>query len=112
MHAAFPRRPPKNGVAGRARERAIRAALGATRRELMRLVFGGVTLIVVCGVMVGAVSALSLTRFIESQLVGVSPTDKFAFAASIVVCPPAVLATWVPARRAGRADASDAMRRD
>lgn len=101
------------GVAQRGREMAIRSALGATRRELMQLVFGGVGLIVAAGVTIGVVTAIGLSRFIESQLVDVSPTDRFAFVSSIaVVLATAVLATWIPARRAGRANPSDALRGD
>lgn len=99
------------GVAQRTREMAIRSALGATRKQLMRLIFGGVGRIVLAGLALGVVSALLLTRFVESQLVDVGPTDLVAFSASIVVVfVTAVLATWVPARRAGRADPSDALR--
>ncbi|MEP6833011.1 MAG: ADOP family duplicated permease [Gemmatimonas sp.] len=101
------------GVAQRGREMAIRSALGATRSQLMRLIFGGVGRIVLAGISVGVASAFALTQVIESQLVDVSRTDNFAFGLSVaVVVLSAMLATWVPARRAGKADPTDSLRGD
>jgi len=98
-------------VAQRGRELAIRSALGATRAQLIRMVFGGVGRIVVAGLAAGVALALALTRLIESQLVDVAPTDAAAFGASIAaIVVAAAMATWVPARRAGRADPSEALR--
>jgi ABC-type antimicrobial peptide transport system permease subunit len=98
-------------VAQRGRELAIRSALGATRKQLVSMVFGGVGRIVLAGLAGGILIASALTRLIESQLVDVTPTDVTALGASIAaIVATAVVATWIPARRAGRADPSEALR--
>jgi len=65
----------------------------------------------VAGLLIGVVAALALTRVLSTQLYGVSTTDLTAFAAVLpVLGGVALLATWLPARRAVRLDPLDAMR--
>jgi predicted permease len=89
----------------------IRMALGAERRDVLRLVLGqGMTLVLV-GAAIGLLAALVLTRLLAGVLYGVSSTDPFTFMAvpallSIV----ALLACYIPARRAMRVDPITALR--
>jgi predicted permease len=92
-------------VASRAHEFGVRAALGATPGELVRLsVRAGVRQALI-GLAVGVVVALLLTRTMASLLQGVTPTDPLTFAAVVLVTGVvAVAASIGPARRAGKAD--------
>jgi predicted permease len=92
-------------VASRAHEFGVRAALGATPAELVRLsVRAGVRQALI-GLAVGVVVALLLTRTMTSLLQGVTPTDPLTFAAVVLVTGVvAVAASIGPARRAGKAD--------
>jgi predicted permease len=92
-------------VAGRRRELAIRIALGAGPGDLLRHVLGAALRFVVAGAAAGLLTARVAARSIESQLVGVSGTDaptSIAVAAAIVAA--ALIATWLPARRASTID--------
>jgi predicted permease len=100
-------------VAQRAREIGVRMALGATRGEVTRWVFGQGGRLVVVGLVVGIVGALALTRTLRALLVGVSPTDVVTFAmVPAVLAVVALLAILLPAHRASRVDPVDAMRAD
>lgn len=85
----------------RAREAAIRLALGATRRNVIwSLVREGGTLVAV-GAVIGLAAAVPLSRLIGSMLVGVSPGDPFTMAGAVgVLAAAALLACYLPARRA------------
>jgi putative ABC transport system permease protein len=98
-------------VTQRAREIGIRAALGAERRDLIGLVLRqGITLAGL-GIVIGLAGAFVLTRFIRSLLFGVGPTDPLTFAViPLVLAAVALLACWVPARRAARVDPMEALR--
>jgi ABC-type antimicrobial peptide transport system permease subunit len=92
-------------VAGRRREIGIRLSLGATPGDIRRLVIGPATRVVALGLDAGTLAAFAASRWIESQLVGVSSTDPSTYAgvaAGLVVT--ALLATWRPARRATTMD--------
>jgi predicted permease len=99
-------------VAERTNEIGLRMALGATAREVLRLVLGyGVTLAGV-GLAIGVPVALVSSRLLSTLLYGVSPTDPLVFlAAPAIVLVVAVAACYMPARRAMRMDPLAALRR-
>jgi predicted permease len=87
------------------REIGIRMALGATQREILKLVvFQGMTL-AISGVGIGLAAALVFTRLMRSLLFGVNASDPATFGAiSVLLAVVALLATYVPAKRAARVD--------
>jgi predicted permease len=94
-------------VASRAQEFGIRAALGATPGDLVRLSLKTGVRQAIAGLGIGIVIALVVTRAMTSMLQDVTPTDPWTFAAVVVVTGlVAVLASVGPARRAGKADPS------
>ncbi|MGH9767704.1 MAG: FtsX-like permease family protein, partial [Blastocatellia bacterium] len=100
-------------VAQRTREMGIRLALGAQRRDLLKLVLGqGLTLTMI-GVAAGLALALALTRFLSSLLFGVSAADPITFAAiALLLAGVAVMASFLPARRAMKVDPITALRHE
>jgi putative ABC transport system permease protein len=98
-------------VSQRTREIAIRMALGATRREVLRLVLQegiGVTML---GVVIGLAGALVMSRIMAGYVYGISSTDPLTFvAASLVLIMAAFLASYFPAHRATRVDPIAALR--
>jgi predicted permease len=98
-------------VAKRVQEIGIRMALGASPRDVLRLVIGQGLLPVVLGIALGAAAAFGLGRLIASQLYGVKPTDPATFlGATALVLIVACLACLAPARRAMRVDPMVALR--
>ena len=98
-------------VAERTREIGIRLALGAESTDVLRLVLGKGVILALVGSVVGLVSAMGLTRFLEGMLFGVTPTDPVALTVVMGVTLAAVLAaSYVPARRAMRVQPVIAMR--
>jgi putative ABC transport system permease protein len=98
-------------VAQRTHEIGIRIALGAQRRDVFKLVVGQGLLLAVVGVVLGAAGALAVTRLITGLLYGVSPTDGPTFViVSLLVTVVALLACYLPARRATRVDPLIALR--
>jgi ABC-type antimicrobial peptide transport system permease subunit len=100
-------------AAQRTREIGIRMALGAESGDVSRLFLRhGVTLTVI-GLAIGVAGAAALTRFMSTLLFGVSAMDPITYAAvSALLGGVALLATWLPARRASRVDPIAALRAD
>jgi len=93
------------------REVGIRMALGAERRDVFRLVVGQGLQLTLLGIGIGLVAGLGITRFMASQLYGLSPTDPLTFAGvAVLLLFVAFLACYVPARRAMRVDPVVALR--
>jgi ABC-type antimicrobial peptide transport system permease subunit len=87
------------------REVGIRMALGATPREILRLVVRQGLTVAVVGVAAGLVGAWAVTRFMESLLFGISSRDPLTFTViAALLGLTALLASYVPARRAARID--------
>jgi predicted permease len=100
-------------VAERTREMGIRTALGARPRDLLKLVVGRGILLTLVGLVIGLGAAFALTRLMQKLLFGVSPTDPLTFALiPILLAGVALLACWIPARRATRMDPLAALRHD
>jgi predicted permease len=88
-------------VTRRTREIATRVALGADRRDVLRLVLGWGALLALAGTVLGVVGAFALTRFLAALLYGFSATDPVTFLwLPVVLFAVAVLASYLPARRA------------
>jgi putative ABC transport system permease protein len=98
-------------VAQRTHEIGIRIALGAGLGNILRLIVGNALWLAITGVLLGAVGAFGLTRLMKSLLFGVVPTDLPTF---IVVCLSlivvALVASYLPARRATKVDPLEALR--
>jgi predicted permease len=98
-------------VTQRRQEIGVRIALGAQRGDVLSLVLRQGALLAVIGIFVGAVGALFLTRLLKGLVFGVSTTDPIAFGGVIVLLAAvALLASWLPARRATRVDPMNVLR--
>jgi len=98
-------------VARRTGEIGIRMALGATRRNVAGPILREAVLLAAAGVAVGVPVALGLTRLIRSNLYGVAPSDPVTVICAVMVLfVVAILAAWIPARRAARVDPMVALR--
>ena len=100
-----------HGVARRTNEIGIRMALGAKGGNITWMVLRETLVMVVAGLVLGVPAALLSARLIESQLFGLSPTDPLTLAgAAVVLTVVALLAGYIPARRASRVDPLTALR--
>jgi putative ABC transport system permease protein len=98
-------------VARRTQEIGIRMALGAERRNVLLMVVGQGALLTVVGIGIGLAGALALSRFLSSLLSGVKTTDPAIYGlVSLVLLVVALLASYIPARRASKVDPMVALR--
>src|SRR5499433_1784046 len=98
-------------VSQRTRELGIRIALGGTARDVGRMIVGQGLKLVLIGIALGLVGALALQRVIGKLLFGVSPTDPLTYAViALLLIGVALLACWIPARRATKVDPLVALR--
>jgi len=100
-------------VVQRRRELAVRAALGAGKRELFRLVLARGVWLAAAGICLGAASALALSRFLSAILFGIGARDPVTFVAAIATLGTvAIAASLIPARAASRLDPMTILRRE
>jgi putative ABC transport system permease protein len=98
-------------VAQRRREIGIRMALGARRRDVLGMILSQGMILVSLGMAIGLAAALGLTRVLNTLIYGVGPTDPVTFASiPALLAIVALLACWLPARRAARVDPMEALR--
>lgn len=99
------------GVEQRIREIGVRVALGADKRRIVRLVVGNGMGLALVGVVIGVPAALALTRLMAGMLSGVSSTDPVTYIAVVaMLVTSALLASYLPARRATQVDPIVALR--
>jgi predicted permease len=95
----------------RTHEIGIRVTLGATKRDVLRLVLGHGMRLMLIGVGVGLALAVASTRFLGPLLLGVTSTDALTFSSvAILLCAVAMFACFIPARRATRVDPIEVLR--
>jgi putative ABC transport system permease protein len=98
-------------VTQRTREIGLRVALGAQRADVLRVIVGHGLRLVLLGLCIGVAGALIMTREMSSVLFGVTPSDPLTFTVvAIVLGAVALLASYIPARRAMRVDPMVALR--
>jgi ABC-type antimicrobial peptide transport system permease subunit len=98
-------------IGQRTREIGVRLALGAQRRDILRLVLSNGLAIVIIGMLLGVLATFAATRALTAFLFGVSPTDLLTLASvALAVAGVALLACWIPGRRASKVDPLVALR--
>jgi putative ABC transport system permease protein len=100
-------------AAQRTREIGVRVALGAQRRDVLRLVLRHGAALVVAGLAIGIAASLAMGHFIAGLLYGVAPTDALTLGSvALVLAAVSMAATYLPARRAARVDPAVALRQE
>ncbi|HVF70367.1 MAG TPA: ABC transporter permease [Chthoniobacterales bacterium] len=100
-----------HSVAQRTHEIGVRMALGAARRDVLRLVFAQGGKMAAAGIVIGLIASYLVTQFLRTLLYGVKPTDPLTFVAvALLLLVTVLLACWIPARRASRVDPMIALR--
>jgi predicted permease len=100
-------------VAQRTFEIGVRVALGATKQRILSMILGQGLRVALSGIVVGAVAALAVTRFLASLLYGVSATDPLTLTAAVaLILGVAMAATAIPAWKASRTDPVTLLRTD
>lgn len=98
-------------VSRRTREVGVRMALGARPADILKLIFGESMTLTLLGVGFGLVGAYAVTRVMKTLLFGITSTDPFTFTSvTLLLCSVALLASYVPARRAMSVDPMAALR--
>lgn len=98
-------------VANRRNEFGIRLALGAQTGNVLRMILGQGLRLAVVGVALGLLAAIAFTRLLKGLLFGISASDPLTFAAiALLLVGVALLACWIPARRATKVDPLEALR--
>ena len=100
-------------VSQRTREIGVRVALGAQRRNVLRLILGDGAVLAAAGIGIGLVGALGVTRFMRAMLYGVTPFDAVSVVTVTMVLTAIVfVASYIPARRAARVDPVEALKQE
>lgn len=100
-------------VAQRTHEIGIRLALGAQKHDIRKLLIGQTMRPVSIGIMIGLGAALALTRLLQSLLFGIGATDLLTFiSVGLILAGVALIACWMPARRATKTDPMIALRHE
>jgi putative ABC transport system permease protein len=98
-------------VSRRTREIGVRVALGAASGDVLRLILGQGMRTILIGLAVGLAGSLALTRIVASLLFGITETDPLTFGVVVLMLiATALLACYIPARRAARIDPMTALR--
>jgi putative ABC transport system permease protein len=98
-------------AARRRREIGIRIALGARQTHVLGLILSRGLSLTIAGAVLGLIGAFALTRFLSALLFDVRPTDPASFAAvTLLLVAIALVACWLPARRAAGVDPADVLR--
>jgi ABC-type antimicrobial peptide transport system permease subunit len=98
-------------ASARRREFGVRLALGAQRRQIGQLVLGEGLRLSAAGLTIGLVLALGAAQLLRTELYEVTPRDPIAYAtAAMALCGAALLACWLPVRRATSADPQEVLR--
>ena len=99
------------GVVQRTKELGVRVALGAQRRDIVRMILRDGTLLAAAGILLGSLAALWVTRFLRSLLFGIETNDAATYVvAALLLGGVALIASYIPARRATRVDPLVALR--